>query len=318
MTYQQLTQEQRYMIYVLRQEGYNQSRIARAIGVHKSTISRELRRNIYRKGYRPKMAHRLAVKRRRISRKPIILTPHKKCQIRSYMRKKWSPEQIAGWLRKTNRLTISHETIYKYIRRDKIEGGSLYKHLRRKRKYRKRYTRTRRGPLQGRISIDQRPSVVDQKSRLGDWEVDTIFSGTGRSALITAVERVSKYCAMCQVPDKTQDTISSYLPKLLSPYKQLVHTITSDNGVEFAGHKYIANELDADFYFAHPYSSWERGLNENTNGLIRQYLPKRTSFENLSRKEVSSIMFELNRRPRKTLGYRTPVEVLYDSVALEG
>lgn len=318
MAYRQLTHGQRYMIYALKQEGCNQSKIAQAVGVHKSTISRELRRNVRMLGYRPAMAQRLAMSRRCLARRPKVLTARARKQIRSYLRKKWSPEQISGWLRVGRKFSVSHETIYKYIKEDKDKGGGLYKHLRRQRRYRNHRFGVTRGVIHGRVSIDERPAIVDQKTRIGDWEIDTVSSSAGTSALVTVVERVSKYCAIGWIPDRTQRTVSKHISALLKPFKQYVLTITSDNGIEFASHKYIAHKLAADFYFAHPYKSWERGLNENTNGLIRQYLPKGTSFEKLSSKEIFKITQELNHRPRKTLEFRTPVDVLYNFVALGG
>lgn len=316
MKYHQLALQQRYMIYALKQEGCAQQRIAEVVGVHKSTISRELGRNVRRKGYRPAMAHRLAMARRRMPRKPAVLTAHIRYQLSCFIRKKWSPEQISGWLRKHGKQSISHETIYKFIHEDKMRGGSLYKHLRRQKKYRRRRFGHDRGPILGRVSIDQRPVIVDQKSRIGDWEVDTLFSSDTKSALVTVVERVSKYCVLGKVSVKNARSVAQCMVPLLGPLNAKVLTVTADNGPEFATHRLIARKLKADFYFAHPYKAWERGLNENTNGLIRQYLPKGTSFKDLTCKQVFSIMKELNHRPRKTLEFQTPVEVFYGSVAL--
>lgn len=316
MAYRQLTQEQRYMIYALKQERCTQTRIAEVVQVHKSTVSRELRRNIRLKGYRPGMAHRLAMARRCARHKPTKLTPHVKVRLRSYLLKEWSPEQIAGRLRLAGNFSISHQTIYRYLYHDKQCGRHLYKHLRRQRPYRKHDARRNNVPCVDRISIDERPAVVDQRVRLGDWEVDTILSRDQRSAVVSMVERVSKLTLLGRVPRHDAYHTSQCIIRMTRAVRDRVLTITSDNGSEFAGHKRISQRLKADFFFAHTYKAWERGLNENTNGLIRQYLPKGSSFDSLTDRELLIITRRLNHRPRKTLEYRTPSEVFYHPVAL--
>ena len=316
MHYHQLTLEQRYMIYALRQEGCSQKRIADLVKVHKSTISRELRRNVRKRGYRPKMAHRLAMRRRGVPRRKSLLTPGLKKRLGYYIKKDWSPEQIAGRFKQKRLPSISHQSIYSYIHLNKAAGGILYKHLRRKRKYRKWRLPYKAGPIHGRVSIDQRPAIVDDRSRIGDWEVDTIVSSNRKSALLTAVERFSRFTLIGHIPIKNATSTYHCMLRLMRPLKPWVLTITSDNGAEFASHKPISQKLDAGFFFAHPYKSWERGLNENTNGLIRQYVPKGSSFEDLTQAQVSGIMKKLNHRPRKALDFKTPAEVLYQQVAL--
>lgn len=316
MAYRQLTRGQRYMIYALKQEGCNQSRIAEVVGVHKSTISRELRRNVRLKGYRPTMASRLAMGRREACHKPTKLTPRVQARLRHYLKNDWSPEQIAGRLRRLETLTISHQTIYRFIHQDRRYGGQLYKHLRRLKPYRKRYGTTRGAPCPDRVSIDERPAVVDERSRLGDWEVDTIISSDRRSAIVSMVERVSKLALLGKVSRNNAYQASQCIIHMTRAVRDRVLTITSDNGPEFAGHKRISQRLKADFFFAHPYKAWQRGLNENTNGLVRQYLPKGSSFESLTHRDILNVTRKLNHRPRKTLGYRTPSEVFYQSVAL--
>ena len=316
MTYRQLTREQRYMIHALKQEGCTQTRIGEIAHVHKSTVSRELKRNISLRGYRPATAHRLAMTRRSQTRKPTKLTPRVKARLRSYLTKEWSPEQIAGRLSLRGGLSISHQTIYRYVRQDKKDNGSLYKHLRRQRPYRKRYAGKPNAPCVGRVSIDERPAVVDERSRLGDWEVDTIVSGDRKSAIVSMVERVSKLTLLGRVPRKNARNVSTCIIHMTQAFRDRVLTITSDNGAEFAEHRRVSDRLQADFYFAHPYKSWERGLNENTNGLVRQYLPKRSSFERLTDRALLTVTRKLNHRPRKTLGYLTPSEVFYGIVAL--
>jgi len=316
--YQQLTPEKRYMLYALKQEGCSMRKIGEHIGVHYSTVSRELRRNRSKMGYRP-AAHRLAMNRRQQARKPEKLTSEVKHLLSSYLKKHWSPEQIAGRLKLEGILEISHETIYKYIRNNKDNGGQVYKCLRSKKPYRKKYGSLSRHALDSRISIDERPEIVDKKSRIGDWEVDTMVSRKDKAVLLTMVERVSKYTIIAQLESKHSYHLCKKMRRLLSVHKEKVHTITSDNGTEFASHQKIAKHLDADFFFAHPYSSWERGLNENTNGLIRQYFPKKTSFKNVTRDRLKQVMSNINNRPRKTLGYRTPKEVFFSQgVALGG
>ena len=191
-----------------------------------------------------------------------------------------SPEQISGYAKRENLFSISHECIYQYILRDKQKGGTLYKNLRHQSKrYRKRYgSPKRQGAIRNRRFIDLRPSIVDEKKRLGDWEIDTIIGKNRKQAIVTLVERVSKTTILSKVKAKKADLVSSSIISSLKSIVNNVLTITADNGSEFAYHEKIGQELETEFYFAHPYSSWERGLNENTNGLIRQYLKKRCDF----------------------------------------
>jgi len=224
-----------------------------------------------------------------------------------------SPEQVSGLLKRNDDLHISHETIYKHLLTDIAKGGDLYKHLRflhKKRK--KRYgSQDRRGQIHERVSIDKRPAIVDAKRRIGDWEIDTIIGARHKSALLTIVERKSKLTLIKKLTHKRADLVADAIFDLLAPYKRKVFTITSDNGKEFAYHKKISNRLKAAVYFAHPYHSWERGLNENTNGLIRQYFPKSMSFETITDNHVQMVMNRLNNRPRKTLGFKTPFQVFF-------
>jgi len=309
--YKQLTQEQRYQIYAFLKAGFSQSAISVEIGVHKSTVSRELVRNRGKRGYRPKQAHKMATCRRRSAEKCIRLKAEVKALVEHFILKDFSPEQVSGFLTRTYNVKISHEAIYQYLLKNKAQGGKLYKHLRRaNRKRKKRYgSYSQRGQIIGRISIDDRPAIVDTKKRIGDWEIDTIIGKGHKGAMLTAVERKSKFTLIKNLTDRKADRVATELVSLLSPYCQKVFTITSDNGKEFARHDMIAKELKSEFYFAHPYHSWERGLNENTNGLIRQYFPKSTSFEMVTDKQVKKVMDRLNNRPRKTLGFATPNEI---------
>jgi IS30 family transposase len=310
--YTQLTREQRYQIYALKKAGLSQTRIADLLAVHKSTISRELRRNCGQRGYRPRQAHLLA--RQRTREKPrALISPETWQQIETQLRLDWSPEQISDWLQRTGRATVSHERIYQYVLADKKSGGTLYQHLRCKKQRKKRYgTRERRGQLSDRISIESRPAIVDSRSRLGDWELDTIIGKGHKQAIVSLTERKARLTLIAKVERKTADQVATAIVRLLMPHARKVHTLTADNGKEFAQHKTIAASLDADFYFAHPYASWERGTNENMNGLIRQYFPKHRDFRTITDEEIQRAMDRLNNRPRKCLGYRTPNEVFFD------
>jgi IS30 family transposase len=316
MSYTQLTHEQRYQIYALLKIGHNPTEIAEVLGKHKSTIHRELRRNCGQKGYRPRQAHLTALNRR--NRGSIRIFQETWDLIDEKLRLDWSPEQISGWLRKNRAIQVSHEWIYQHILTDKWAGGTLYRHLRYQRKRRKRYGGyDRRGQLPNRVSIEQRPTFVEQRQRLGDWEVDTIVGKKHHQAIVTLTERKSRFALLRKVEQRTADQVSRAMIDLLWPFSDRVHTITADNGKEFAEHEKIARELNADFFFAHPYAAWERGSNENMNGLICQYIPKKSDFASIDETEVEFVMDRLNNRPRKCLGFLSPLEKFYDlSVAL--
>ncbi len=315
--YTQLTEPQRYQISVLMKAGHNQSEIAALIGVHKSTISRELRRNRGLRGYRPRQAQLLRQARREASyqsRIPARLW----ARVERWLREEWSPEQISDWLRKREGLRLSHEWIYQYVYQDKANGGDLHRYLRCQKKRKKRYgSYQRRGGLVNQVSIDKRPAIVDRKTRIGDWEVDTVIGKGHQQALVTLNERKSMYTLIAHVKRRTASAVRQAIVRLLSNMTESVHTITSDNGKEFAEHEVIAQQLNAGFYFAHPYASWERGLNENINGLIRQYFPKKMDFSTITQKQLNLVMKKLNNRPRKTLNSKTPHEVFFNiNVAL--
>ncbi len=309
--YTQLTQEQRYQIHALRKAELNQTEIAEIIGVNKSTVSREVRRNHGLKGYRPGQAQALADKRRKEKVQPRIVA-ETWSWVNQLLREDWSPVQISDWLSANKAVRISHEWIYLHAYEDKRQGGNLCQHLRCQKVRRKRYgSNDRRGQIKGRISIESRPSVVDERSRIGDWEADTVIGKPGGAVLVTLVERLSKLSIIAIAPNKTARAVKDSMIAALRPLASQVLTMTYDNGKEFAHHEEIAEELKMDGYFAHPYHSWERGLNENTNGLIRQYLPKGTSFQSLKQKDVQKIMDKLNNRPRKSLGFKTPNQVFF-------
>ena len=306
-TYTQLTYNQRYHIYTFMKAGLRQTEIAETIGVHKSTISRELKRNQGRRGYRPKQAHQFTIARRDKAKSRITDEDWELIEELIYL--DWSPEQISDYCRKEQELQISHEWIYQYIYRDKKDGGSLWKHLRCRKKRRKRYgSYEKRGQIPNRTSIDERPQVVEDRSRLGDWEADTIIGKGRKGAIVTLVDRKSCYLRMGLVSQRTKEAVKEMIITLLADFP--VHTITCDNGKEFAGHEDIAKALGAKIYFTHPYSSWERGTNENTNGLIRQYIPKSTDFSTLGKADILFAENRLNTRPRKCLSFNSPVVFL--------
>jgi transposase, IS30 family len=311
MSYRQLAQEQRYQIYALMKADWSQLAIAAEVGVHPSTISRELKRNRGRRNYRPKQADEMA-RARKMNHITIRIKPRTWALIEKYLRQDWSPEQVSGWLFKERRLRVSHERIYQYIYADKHSGGNLHQHLRCRKRRRKRYgAYDRRGRLSGCRSIDERPKAVKQKRRIGDWEADTIIGQNHRGAILSLTERKSKLTRLKRVERNTAAAVEQAVEELLRPLKERCHTITSDNGREFANHQAIAWKLRASFYFAHPYAAWERGLNENTNGLVRQYFPKKSDFSKIKDSDVQRVMKRLNNRPRKTLGYKTPNQVFF-------
>lgn len=309
--YTQLTLEQRYQIQALLKMGHPYQEIATVVGVHKSTISREVRRNQGRRGYRPQQAHRFTLTRRRTKVRRRIPADMWHC-VNRLLQEEWSPEQISGWLRICQGHSVSHEWIYQHVYRDKRFHGTLYQHLRCQRQRRKRYgTYSRRGHLPNRISIEHRPAIVERRTRLGDWELDTMVGKGHHQALVSLTERKSRLSLLAKVTRRCADAVATTVIALLKPLKLPVHTLTSDNGREFAHHATIAKALQVRFFFAHPYAAWERGLNENTNGLIRQYFPKQRPFATITQEEIQLAMNKLNNRPRKSLGFKTPNQVCF-------
>ena len=316
MNYTQLTHEQRYQIYALLKMGHNQTEIATVISTHKSTVSRELSRNQGQRGYRPKQAHCIALGRRDRSRKRISEETWELIETKLCL--DWSPEQVSGWLYRHHAVKVSHEWIYQYILADKQAGGDLYCHLRCQKKRRKRYgSYDRRGKMPNRVSIEERPAMVEERSRIGDWEVDTIIGKRHRQAIVTLTERKSRFSLLAKVDQRTADQVGDTVIEMLQPVEDRLHTLTADNGKEFADHERIAHALRVDFFFAHPYAAWERGTNENMNGLIRQYIPKTLDFAAVTNAVLVWVMNRLNHRPRKCLDFQSPFEVFFDqSVAL--
>ena len=319
MKYHRLTQEERYQIYALHKEGYKISVIGRKIGRDKSTISRELKRNKGGKGYRPKQAQRLANNREKDKPKYKHIQDKQIAYIQEKIKLKWSPEQISGRMRLDGINPVSHESIYKYLLRDKAAGGKLYLNLRHKNKrYKKRYgSNEKRGQIPDKCTIDERPAEVEKKERVGDFEIDLVIGKNHKQALVTVVDRSSMFTLIKKIKSKQAPLVEEALIEMLLPLKQWIHTITSDNGKEFALHKNITQKLNCGYYFCHPYSSWERGLNENTNGLIRQFFPKGSSFTKITQKDILDVQNNLNYRPRKRLGYKTPAEVFFAKILKE-
>lgn len=316
MTYKQLTPEERYQIYALLKAEKNKDQIAEVLDRHPSTIGREIKRNSGGKGYRPKQAQEKTLGRRRNAPKAIKFTEVVKAYVDQKLSLQWSPEQISGRMEKDIGLRVSHERIYQYLVEDRKTGGTLWSDLRRSNKKRKkRYGRAdNRGKIPNRVGIEKRPAIVDSKRRRGDWEGDTVIgSGPQGGALMTLVERKSQYTLVAPVASKSAPEVTrAILERADTLDRGLFKTLTFDNGKEFSHHEKLATALGVSVYFARPYHSWERGLNENTNGLLRQYFPKKTSLRNLSAQRVQEVQDLLNHRPRKTLGYLTPHEVLVE------
>ena len=313
LTYPHLTQDERYQIQALRRAGLSMRATAVQLARAPSTISRELQRAGATQDYDAAAAQALALKRQGLCRNARTIPLDSWPKLESYLRLYFSPQQAAGRLALQGVSAPCPETIYQYILRDKAQGGDLASYLRCQKARRKRYGsgRQRRGVLKNRVGIEQRPSVVDRRTRLGDWEGDTVIGRGHSGVLVTLVERKSRYTLACALGCREADLVREAIIELLRPHTKRCHTITFDNGKEFAEHEFMAFCLDAKVFFARPYHSWERGTNENTNGLLRQFFPKKMSFLNLSAIDVDDAVYKLNHRPRKCLGYRTPHEVFY-------
>lgn len=312
--YHQLTSGERYELRALRRQGCTKAEIARAMGRHRSTIGRELARNSRADtGYRPYTADEMTRARRRRSRRNRRFTGTDWDLVVARLEKQWSPEQISGRLRRKGKLRISHETIYRYVWHDKKRGGVLYRHLRQAgKKRRKRYGRyDSRGRLAGKRHISERPAGAENRSRIGHWEADTMV-GPGKPCVLTLVERKIGLVLVAKLRARTVAELNRAAVRLIQNAPVPVRTVTADNGTEFHGYKDIEAATGAKFFFATPHHSWERGTSENTNGLVRQYLPKRRSMAQVSQNHCSRIAQQLNDRPRKRLDYLTPAEC-YDN-----
>jgi IS30 family transposase len=316
MTYRQITLEDRIAISVLRKEGHATPAIAQRLGYHRSTIWRELKRNscIYDGAYRYSKAQERTHGRRQRSRKGRHHSTEQYRRVNELLAIKYSPEQVSGYLRRWGEFAISHETIYRHVWRDKYAGGSLWQHLRQRTKERRKRHNSHdsRGRLGNKRHIDERPADVETRSTLGHWEIDTVMGdGPGQHCVVSLVERRSGYLLLGKLRCRTTAELNRRVVQLMQREGLAFKTITADNGTEFHGHAEIERRTGVRFYFARPYHSWERGTNENTNGLLRQYLPKGQSMATLTQQQCNAIAQHLNTRPRKRHDYRTPEECIY-------
>ena len=318
--YHHLSEGERHQIYALREQGLSIRAIAKQLERSASTISRELRRNKRSDGaYDPEEASKMALRHRgAASQRPYKVFPDVwASSICPLLREGWSPDQAAGWLRTQEKgVSVSPRWIYQLIAEDRIRGGDLYKCLRRKGKKRRKKTDAGRSRIPNRVGIESRPAIVDEKSRVGDWEVDLIVGKQHKGYLLTLVKRKTKLLLMSQLANKQANTVRRAIIRLLKPYKRWVHTITADNGAEFAKHEGFAKQLGAAVYFADPYASWQRGLSEHTNGLVREYFPKGDRLTELKSSEVRLVQDRINLRPRKVLGYITPADAFVEACGL--
>ena len=318
MSYTHLTTEERYHIFAERKAGVSIRTIAAQLGRHYSTLYREINRNTGKRGYRPKQAHSKAQERKR--RGNTQISDFAWAYIKHLVTtQQWSPEQIHGRLKHLGwHDVVSVERIYQWIYEDKRNGGDIHIHLRCQKTRRKRYKsgQQRRGQIAQRRDIDERPVCIDNRERIGDFEGDTIVGHKHKGILLTYNDRKSRFCIIRGHQNRLSQVIADSSIAALKSHQ--VHSITYDNGKEFAQHIRISDSLRADIYFAKPYASWQRGSNENMNGLIRQYFPKAMRLDQLTHQEIAAVENKLNNRPRKTLGYLTPLEVLsrYHTVAL--
>ena len=310
MNYKHLSQIERYQIYSLIKANQSITQIAAQLGRHKSTISRELSRNEGLRGYRPKQACELALARSQGSRNAQQVDTWVKREADVLLGLQWSPEQIAG------KLPVSHETLYLHVYADKAKGGKLWKNLRCQKQKRKRYAggHDRRGQIPNRRPLNERPAHVEDRKQVGHWEGDTVIGANHKQAIVTLVERKSGYAVIAKVENKTADLVSAAIVNRLKQFGSKVKTLTFDNGKEFCSHAKIDEALGSTSFFARPFASWERGSNENFNGLLRQYVPKKRSMESITDEEIRMIENRLNNRPRKRLGFRTPSEVFHQSL----
>jgi IS30 family transposase len=312
MKYQQITSGERYRISALRQEGYCPAAIARSLGRHRSTVSRELQRNCspWDGSYRPSKAQEQANGRRSRSRRNRRFDSIDWRLVESRLQEEWSPEQVSGLLRKEGLVSISHETIYRYVWEDRARGGALCTHLRcARKKRRKRYARyDSRGRLAGKRHISERPMSVEHRQAVGHWEIDTVMGVGNDHCIVTLVERATGYVLIGKLRSRNMGELARRTIQLVRRHPGKFRTITADNGTEFHSYKAIERATGVKFYFATPHHAWERATNENTNGLIRQYLPKRTSMAHVTQHDCNAIAKKLNTRPRKRYDFDTPEE----------
>ena len=308
MPYTHLNQTERYQINSMLRLNATASEIAKELGRNRSTVEREIKRNAGERGYRAAQAQRLSEVRSANSRNALCITAALWNRVDDYLRLQYSPEQVAGCL------PVSHESVYQHVYAD--TSGELKKNLRCQKKRRKRYASgsSRRGQIPNRRGIEERSVAVETRKRTGHWEADTVIGKNHKHALVTLVERKSGFVCIKKVNFKTASEVSKAMIAILEPYKIVLKTVTCDNGKEFAKHETVDASLGCQTFFARPYASWQRGTNENTNGLIRQYVPKDRKFDTVTDEEVQMIQDRLNHRPRKRLGFKTPHQILHASI----
>ncbi len=320
MRYEHLSLEERHYIAIELKKSISINKISKALGRSQGTISKEIQRNTGKRGYRYEQANSLALNRRKCKQKPSKMTAEMKVNIDDMLIKnQWSPEQIAGRLKVEKNLSLHHETIYRYLMSNKENGGLLYKHLRHSNKTYRRRSRSqgRYIGIPNRTDIDERPEVINNRERVGDWEGDLIIGANHKGAIVTLDERKSKIRLAFPINNKLAKWTTEAIVLLLTPFKAFVKSITFDNGREFAKHTEAAEKLQCETYFAKPYHSWERGQNENANGLLRQYFPKGMELIDIAVEEVLRAVDKLNSRPRKCLGFKTPYEVFNELTGLD-
>ena len=321
MSYKHLSLEERYYIELSMKNDKTLTEIADDLGRSQSTICREVKRNLGQRGYRHNQANQMANERHALKPKATKMTAEVTGIIDGYICQDWSPEQISGRLTQDGIINLHHETIYQYILADKQAGGDLYTHLRHQNKtYRKRYgsahKRNRNG-IPNRTDIEDRPEVVNTRERVGDWEADTMIGKNHKGAFVTLDERKSKLRLAIPVASKKAREVTDAMIRLFKPVKRFVKTVTFDNGKEFSFHEEVAQAIKCDTFFAKPYHSWQRGQNENANGLLRQYFPKSMEFIDVKIKQVFDAVHKLNSRPRKCLGFKTPYEVFEELTGIK-
>jgi len=311
-----LTKEQRYVIEVLHKRKESKAVIAAEIGVDTTTIYRELRRNSGKRSYQAEKAHMFATERKeRFSYNRRFTSSLQSIVVEYITKEQWSPEQIVGYCKKNDIKMVSVERIYQFIREDKAQGGTIYTYLRHKLKHRKKSVTTSKIRIKDRVSIDQRPEKVNNREEFGHFEMDLVVGKDNKGAILTITERLSRHFICRYLPHgKVAKYVSQAVIEELLPFKKHVLSITTDNGTEFSDHKTISKKLEATVYFAHPYSSWEKGQIEYSNKLLRQYIPKKSIINHQTTLNLKEIQMKINRRPRKNLGFEKPFELFYNFI----
>lgn len=317
-----LTLEQRYEIQFCLQEGIKKSEIAKRLNRPKKTINEEIKRNSDgRNGvYRAALAQRKYEQRKKEKPKRIRFTEEVQREITHLLSKDYSPEQIVGTLKLEGKETVSHERIYQFIWADKRKGGNLYKHLQTKgKRYRKRgCLKDKRGIIAERKSIEERPEIVDKRCRTGDYEADLVLGKNHKMAILTMNDRATGYTFLELLQGKSAEEVQLKIESVITENQLTIHTLTTDNGKEFAKHKELSERLNFDYYFAHPYRSWERGSNENYNKLLRHYFPKGYDFSQITQERLKEVQEILNTRPRKRFGFLSPKQVYLKTINNNG